>query len=727
MDVNEFYKLRSEFIIIGITGRMRGGANLFADLLCADNNPFLGDDIKAEIDLIKDQNLNEGLKYEILQNFISFDDGASKNWKQFELLEYKKVIFFQYLYDCYTTDGDFFSNITKTIIQLGQYRNFKFTRFGSSDESEKFISTELPKFFKRDYVKNHLSTFSFSCTTLEECLKSKDNNIICDFFFCETFTKISNDFYSLLDSHSLILRQRLIHMLSMLYRLNGRINLSEIIEIDTRIKNGNFDIPSNNIYTIAKTINRLIKAYRDVNGFGNIVIDSLKNSFEINYFKERFSAFYLVTVNKKEKTRINDIKEKVNILYHHEVEKNKKEFDDNKKFDDTEYKVEDFKKGLFTSPDIENCIQKSDYHIFIDDEFCEPEVSLVSKDGSENVSYIEVEQIVKKEVNNNFDQINNSKNAFVYKSLKLQTLKLICLIKQPGIITPSAIERNMHIAFNSKLNSGCISRQVGAVVTDKFYSVKSVGWNEVPEGQTPCSIRNIYDLKNGKNSKAFTKFEKSNTTVGVYRNEKTFKENATGDLNEESLSIQKLQGRNCPFCFKEFHNSFEGEKNQVHTRSLHAEENAMMQIAKYGGQSLKGGNLFTTASPCELCSKKAFQLGISNIFYIDPYPGIAKTQILSGGNSPESNPNLFMFQGAIGRGFNKMYEQFMNLKDETKIRSGIKPKKLQPKLKDLETMLEQFTSEEIIGLLEKIDNKTAEKMANYSEVKKLSEEIKNKS
>ena len=113
MDVNEFYKLRSEFIIIGITGRMRGGANLFADLLCADNNPFLGDDIKAEIDLIKDQNLNEGLKYEILQNFISFDDGASKNWKQFELLEYKKVIFFQYLYDCYTTDGDFFQILLK--------------------------------------------------------------------------------------------------------------------------------------------------------------------------------------------------------------------------------------------------------------------------------------------------------------------------------------------------------------------------------------------------------------------------------------------------------------------------------------------------------------------------------------------------------------------------------------------------------------------------------------
>ena len=109
--------------------------------------------------------------------------------------------------------------------------------------------------------------------------------------------------------------------------------------------------------------------------------------------------------------------------------------------DDTEYKCNDFRKGKFYSPDIENCIQKSDYHIYLPD----------STEGSEMQDYLD---------------INN------------QLVKLVALISQPGIVTPTAIERTMQIAYNAKYNSGCISRQVGAAITDEFYSVKSVGWNE---------------------------------------------------------------------------------------------------------------------------------------------------------------------------------------------------------------------------------------------------------
>lgn len=68
------------------------------------------------------------------------------------------------------------------------------------------------------------------------------------------------------------------------------------------------------------------------------------------------------------------------------------------------------------------------------------------------------------------------------------------------------------------------------------------------------------------------------------------------------------------YCFKSIYNGMKKDKNQVHTRALHAEENAFLQIAKYGGAKIEGGKLFTTASPCELCSKKAYQLGIKEIY-----------------------------------------------------------------------------------------------------------------
>lgn len=64
----------------------------------------------------------------------------------------------------------------------------------------------------------------------------------------------------------------------------------------------------------------------------------------------------------------------------------------------------------------------------------------------------------------------------------------------PGLVPPSPIERVMQVAYTAKLNSGCLSRQVGAAVTNEAFSVVSIGWNTVAEGQTPCSLRSLSDL-----------------------------------------------------------------------------------------------------------------------------------------------------------------------------------------------------------------------------------------
>src|SRR5690606_35150891 len=77
--------------------------------------------------------------------------------------------------------------------------------------------------------------------------------------------------------------------------------------------------------------------------------------------------------------------------------------------------------------------------------------------------------------------------------------------------------------------------------------------------------------------------------------------------------------------------------------------------------AVQGGILFTTASPCELCAKKAYQLGINRIVYIDPYPGIATSHVLASG---EKVPRLELFRGAVGRAFHKLYQPLMPYKDE---------------------------------------------------------------
>lgn len=70
--------------------------------------------------------------------------------------------------------------------------------------------------------------------------------------------------------------------------------------------------------------------------------------------------------------------------------------------------------------------------------------------------------------------------------------------------------------------------------------------------------------------------------------------------------------------------------------------------------------------------KKAFQIGIREIVYLDPYTDIAPDLILRCG---WNTPKLKAFKGAIGVTFYKLYRPFMPYKDEIAIldRSFLEP------------------------------------------------------
>lgn len=172
-----------------------------------------------------------------------------------------------------------------------------------------------------------------------------------------------------------------------------------------------------------------------------------------------------------------------------------------------------------------------------------------------------------------------------------QWIKIQSLILHPGLITPTHDERCMQIAFMSKFNSGCISRQVGAVITDENNSIRSVGWNDVPKGAVPCNLKNLNDIidptRIHKMDFSYSPFEKGESGK-KYKDGGNF--STKTKENFQSVLIQTDEfGLNHSYCFKSLHNKYENKENQVHTRSLHAEENAMLQVSKYGGQPLKNG------------------------------------------------------------------------------------------------------------------------------------------
>lgn len=371
------------------------------------------------------------------------------------------------------------------------------------------------------------------------------------------------------------------------------------------------EIDPSKLLTLPETISRIIKVARLRNRAKQIsknyfVIDALRHPFEIRYLRERISPFYALAVT------TNDFDRKSRLQ-----EENYRK-DEIERLDDKEYpsEIKHHKKkpegyAGFVSQDIQACLALADIYI---SNFGTPE----DKD---------------------------------FRGASQQVCRYLALMQHPGLVTPTSIERCMHTAFSAKLNSGCISRQVGAVVTDENYSIKAIGWNDVPKGQVPCLLRNtIHAISKNIDSVAYSKYEQSEEFL------KELNKRNVGRLNKDNIS-----GRNNTYCFKNVYNAIKGDKNQVHTRSLHAEENAFLQIVKYGGQGIEGGCLFTTASPCELCAKKAYQLGIKKIYYIDPYPGISNDHILSVGSNP---PKVVLFSGATGRAYHHLYEPIMAYKDE---------------------------------------------------------------
>jgi dCMP deaminase len=423
---------------------------------------------------------------------------------------------------------------------------------------------------------------------LEEIKNARDSAVNQSEFYSVKLPELSDQIRPILEETSFV---KVYQAIGTNIRMSGS-------PIEDTITEGKF-------FTLADKINEIVNKIREEdkeNGKKTLlVIDAIRSPLEAIYFQERYASFYLMAVSCSDEDRRKRLRK---------LGYNESDVDN---LDEQEYKrrkLEDTQSYFIQ--DIKSCLERSDLYI---------------------------------------SNPNEKNSVSEFRTLANQVIKFTSLMKRPGLITPTAIERCMQIAYTAKLNSGCISRQVGAVVTDSNFSIQSVGWNDTPHGQVPCNLRNRFNLLQGKDQSAYSEFEKNDNEYLKFFREKS---NKYAEIESE--------GRNVSYCFKSEYNELKKEKNNhVNTRSLHAEENAFLQITKYGGIGVEGGNLFTTASPCVLCSKKAYQLGIKNIYYIDPYPDIATSHILQGGIN---NPKLILFSGAIGRAFHHLYTPIVAYKDE---------------------------------------------------------------
>lgn len=485
------------------------------------------------------------------------------------------------------------------------------------------------------------------------------------------------------------------------------------------------------MFTIAERINVMIKKIRKPYGKkrpATIVIDSMKNKYESNFLRDRYSAYYLFAVSREEDMRIKQLlkderkslsQDDIDIIDYNErpgqaaksiigfarclrqqytkeishiSSANKEEISDissankeeivkylqaiedknqnilfdycigiNKQKLTNALKAEDENLRNYLNGNIEG-FQKIAKEAGLTLALCKYCYSILS-DSLRILLYInnlfpfylqDVEACIQ---NADIFLTNNEPDDGPKNDLKVNLLRYIALMLHPGLLTPTPVERCMQIAYTAKANSGCISRQVGAVVTDKDYNILSLGWNDVPCGQTPCLYRNLLDLREQKDKGAYSDYEWSKDSVFQKYLE-------SYDFKDSKKLVEILPGLSGSFCFKTLNEDVTNEKNPMNSRAMHGEEKALLQCDK---ERAAGGYLFTTSSPCEMCAKNAKEHWISLIYYIEPYPGISQNHVCNSGIE-NNRARYVLFEGAIGRAYTQLYTPVLPYKDELTLR-----------------------------------------------------------
>lgn len=189
--------------------------------------------------------------------------------------------------------------------------------------------------------------------------------------------------------------------------------------------------------------------------------------------------------------------------------------------------------------------------------------------------------------------------------------RFLSLIFNSDVATPTVNETAMYQAFAAAGNSACLSRQVGASVTNRVGDVISVGWNDVPkyggsvykyEADDPLGTKDSRCV-NSQGGVCFNDQEKItirttivNTLVEHGVVQEQFREQAVNIL--KSSRIKELI---------EF------------SRAVHAELHALIMGGQTAGMQIRGGKLFCTTYPCHNCARHIVLAGIEEVYYIEPY------------------------------------------------------------------------------------------------------------
>lgn len=348
-------------------------------------------------------------------------------------------------------------------------------------------------------------------------------------------------------------------------------------------------------YLVEKTLEEVAES-----GYsGTIILDGIKNVGEIKYLK-KYPNFYLISPHAEKDNRRARLPRLPN-------------------FDDLDQRDQD--DDLSYGQQVRKCVYYSD--IIIDNSEVRPPRSGKLTD-------------------------------FINETI----IPTVGLITGKEKIQPTAEEALMTLAYVLSLRSNCLKRKVGAVITTPDGDIVSTGYNEVPFESGSCSqiygqcYKDKYRIEHINKIKVcpvcggdLTKRIKCPKCGNAYDEYKI-------SCGEEGCEAELEVSIKCEECPLDIVSEF-GIKDMSLCRSLHAEENAILKLTKFGGGvSLNDASIYVTTFPCKLCANKIRAVGIKKVFYVEPYPDPDSKLIFGEDITFES------FYGVKSNAYFRLFENF---------------------------------------------------------------------
>lgn len=208
-------------------------------------------------------------------------------------------------------------------------------------------------------------------------------------------------------------------------------------------------------------------------------------------------------------------------------------------------------------------------------------------------------------------------NFHTKNEISREAERFLRLVFKTSLDTPRVDEKGMMIAYAASLESACLSRQVGAAILSQSGDIISIGHNDVPQfggglytpespdGDGRCWVHG---------GKCYNDNEKSviidSIVAGIAGDVRDG--NSNNQLKDEVLDVflgivrDNLQ-------------SSRVKKLLEFSRSIHAEMDAILTVARDNIAGIKDSTLYCTTYPCHNCAKHIVGAGIKRVVFLEPY------------------------------------------------------------------------------------------------------------